>query len=429
MKLSVKSVFTLGVTSAVASLLVGAGVLAINYNAEMATARSRLNATVAKVKSTSQDKVSVAMDLLKSQEVTLVYQENDGTLTVLQDAGGALDRPGSIQAKLNLGFGEILIFQVSTSEISDSMRLSIALVALFVMLAATGSGAVGWRLIRKDLRELSALTATASRVAQGENARLSAGNASDEIRVLADSLASMVEKLQNSKAELQAFVSDASHELRTPLTVIRGYLEILAKSPNLDSAQDRRAVERATESSLSMQKLIDDLLQLARLGEIKDFEISSIFVREIIEPVLANLRELNPQRSIQFIDEQSQRAALSPELLKVYCNNAISNIIKYTPSNSPVEVSVRQLPNGVELTIEDGGPGLPSQLLGEGTPTFRRFALQDEERPNSSGLGLAIMEKIAERHGGVLDLSSGHLGGLRLVSRFQTTNAPMAIIR
>lgn len=284
----------------------------------------------------------------------------------------------------------------------------------FSLLASLVSGIVAWLLMASDLKLVSRLIFDAEKIANGEKVTISNTKGRNELQQLARALDQMVSRLQDSKDQMQHFLSDASHELRTPLTVIRGYLEILSKHQALDSEQINRAVERAQSSTLRMQKLIADLLTLAELGEFPEITREPLRFDSIYTDMVSDLKANQPDRPIEVIDGQQTSFEASRELITQFFSNAFANVRSHTPSKAKLRITIMQTESGVQMDLDDAGPGIASLTLDSSRTVFKRF---DEARSGggeSSGLGLSIMAKTIELHGGEMQLSRSELGGLRV---------------
>jgi K+-sensing histidine kinase KdpD len=167
-----------------------------------------------------------------------------------------------------------------------------------------------------------------------------------------------------------------------------------------------------------MQQLVNDLLDLARLGEKTPAAAESIKIETIYKAAIQDLRNLEPGRKIQIRDSQREPMRFAADLIEQFFANAIANLRKYTPSDAPVRLTVTQIDGGLRVQIEDGGPGIPTLQNGEELSTFKRFSVEGKPTEEGTGLGLSIMAKIAEVHGGSLRLRKSELGGLCVDATF-----------
>ena len=216
---------------------------------------------------------------------------------------------------------------------------------------------------------------------------------------------------------MQRFLSDASHELRTPLTVIKGYNEMLSKGQFAQVADQARAFSRVSSEIARMESLIHDLLLLAELGESKPVDFIQVDFDELVQSHLNDFQVLNKSRKVTTSIPSNCFVNGSREHLNRLIQNCLSNIVRHTPSDAPVSVSLRNVGKRAELKIEDGGPGLPESAYGSEIKAMNRFDPSRSRESGGSGLGLSIIAAIVLEHNGELELSKSHLGGLAVTIR------------
>ena len=195
------------------------------------------------------------------------------------------------------------------------------------------------------------------------------------------------------------FVANVSHELRTPLTAIQGYAETLM---NLDlPPQCRRFGEIILKHGLSLSRMVEDLLSLARLeGKGGSLELSPIDPLEALNQATAQCHESLEARRCTVAVNMPQGCrvmASQPHLTQVF-RNLLENAVRFTPEGGTVRVSAQEAENTVTFRVTDDGPGIPKADLER---IFERFYQVERHRGQAStGLGLAICKHIIERHGG-----------------------------
>lgn len=416
MKLTTRISLLVGVATSVASSVVAFGVLSISHNSALSLVDERLTSIVDTVRTSDEDPLSAALNAVESQEITLVLEADDGTETVLQDTAGSVAGPEKITKSISLGFGERILFGVSVSSVFSALRASLALTLWLIPGSALVAMLLTWLLLARDMRVIRRLIANARDISSGKSAEISAQNGSQELNELGESLQTMVSQLSDSKEKLQVFLSDASHELRTPLTVIRGYLEMLEAAEDLNNSQARKAILKSQSASLRMQRLINDLLTLAELGEEPNFAMAPVSLPDIAEGALDVLRHKQPGRQVTLNTPAELTLVASNDLLTRFFENAISNIMRYTPEDAKVEVTLDRNAQGVQIEIEDAGPGISGLENGVVLTTFNRFETHGTKAEGSSGLGLSIMAQIIEAHGGQMSISRSRLGGLNVTA-------------
>jgi two-component system OmpR family sensor kinase len=214
---------------------------------------------------------------------------------------------------------------------------------------------------------------------------------------------------------MQRFLGDASHELRTPLTVIKGYSEMLSKGQMGDVVDRARAFSRVNTEIERMENLIHDLLLLAELGESRPTTFEEIELNELIQSHINDFRLFNNERKIEISLEVDCEIKGSREHLNRLIQNCLSNIVRHTPADAPVAISLKTKGKKINLVIEDGGPGLPESAYRSEIEAMNRFDPSRSRDRGGSGLGLSIIAAIVQEHNGKLELRKSDLGGLAVV--------------
>jgi len=212
------------------------------------------------------------------------------------------------------------------------------------------------------------------------------------------------------------FVANVSHELRTPLTAIRGYVEALSERDT--SAEDRqRFLEIVTRHTLRMERLVKDLLRLARLDAGQEtLDVASCDVRALVQGVVADLAPTAAARSQSIaadIAADAETLRGDPSKLHDVLRNLVANAVIYSPEHSTIRVDVSKARQRIEIAVSDEGPGIPDEDL---TRVFERFYRVDKSRardPGGTGLGLAIVKHLVELHGGEVRAENRREGGAR----------------
>ncbi len=286
----------------------------------------------------------------------------------------------------------------------DRLRTIELVVSGAVLLALA---AMAWWVIRLGLRPLERMERTAEAIAAGDlSARVESTDQRTEVGRLGSALNKMLVQIERAFAERQAsedrlrrFLADASHELRTPLSSIRGYAEIFRTGAAREPAQLANAMQRIEDEAARMGGLVDDLLALARLDEVRERVWEWIDLGALAGDACQNAAATAPDRSIGLEVEPNRVLGDRDQLHRVVVN-LVQNAIAHTPAGSPIEVVVAGDDKWATLTVRDHGPGLEP---GTETQVFERFWRHGESRhPDGSGtgLGLAIVAAIVTGHGG-----------------------------
>jgi two-component system phosphate regulon sensor histidine kinase PhoR len=224
-----------------------------------------------------------------------------------------------------------------------------------------------------------------------------------------------VTNLRRADQVRRDFVANVSHELRTPLTAIRGYVEALSDDPSTSDA--RRFLEIISRQTLRMERLVRDLLRLARLDAGQEsLERVDCAVAALVTGVEHDMKALLDARR-QHIDTAIAPDAASvsgdPAKLHDVLRNLVENASNYSPEGSAIEITTRRAGDAVQLSVADRGPGVPESDLPR---IFERFYRVDRSRtrdPGGTGLGLSIVRNLVELHGGHVAAANREGGGAR----------------
>ena len=416
MRLQSKILIFVGLATAITSISLAFTVMAINYQISVGEVSNFVLEMRNKVSQSKQDALSSALLYVENIDISLGYVESDGQITILQNSGGPISGKFQIMKSLPIGSGEKLVFSKSIKKIDGHFQSLVSPVLALSLVSSCIAVFLAFLLMRKDMRSLRQLNDDSRQIAEGKASTITQRKASFEIISLARSMSIMLSRLNEAKKQLEDFLSDSSHELRTPLTVIRGYLEMLRNHSSIAEVQNARAIERAYAESLRMQKLIDDILELAELGNQPELPMEEIDFRDMVFTHLNDIFQNAPDRKYEVRINQNAPFLGSKEKMSQFFVNAFSNIAKHTPQNSFFEVLVEQNPENLKIEIQDSGPGFPSEFSQNYETMFKRFTPVRSKETGGSGLGLSIMARIMEFHGGSLGVSKSNLGGLKLVA-------------
>ena len=260
-------------------------------------------------------------------------------------------------------------------------------------------------------RRLKAVQEATERLGAGDLDARAPDYGGDEVAALARSfnkmaleLASRARALEASDAARRQLLADVSHELMTPLTAMRGYVETLGMTElKLDTPTRERYMRIVTEETHRLERIIGDLLDLARLeGGGTSMRRERVDVNAIFTRVAArHERELRERgiRLVQRVEPGAEHVIGDSDRLEQALQNLAANALRHTPEGGEILLSSSLAPDGSLLTIRDTGPGIPEEHL---PLIFERFYKVDAARKaaGGSGLGLSIVKAIVERHGG-----------------------------
>jgi two-component system, OmpR family, phosphate regulon sensor histidine kinase PhoR len=250
-----------------------------------------------------------------------------------------------------------------------------------------------------------------NRIFVARAAPVSAAGGGGAILVLHD-----ITDLKRAEQIRRDFVANVSHELRTPLTAIRGYVEALLDDP-ADPEQTQRFLEIVARHSARMDRLVNDLLRLARLDAHQEpLDIAPCALEQIFSSVVSDLGlaiEAKQQHVTTSVAPEAGTISADSAKLHDIVRNLVENAVNYSPDRADIRVEALKRPEGhVAITVTDSGPGIPTSDLGR---VFERFYRVDKarSRPGGMGLGLAIVRHLVELHGGRATAENRPEGGAR----------------
>ena len=322
-------------------------------------------------------------------------------------------------AAFSLKDGRTLVIAVPLRDVDQTLqRLLVVelLVGAAVILALV---LLGWMVIRLGLRPLERMGSVASEIAHGNlSRRVAPANDRTEVGRLGTSLNEMLGQIERAFADrgrseesLRRFLADASHELRTPLASIRGYAELYRLGVASDPTEVGRAMSRIEAEAARMGVLVDNLLLLARLGELPETPLEQVDLVELAEHAGQDTRAAAPDRPVIVHTGRPVRVLGNPEQLRQVLSNLTRNAVIHTPPGTAIEITVAAEGERALIEVRDHGPGLPPD---PGNRLFKRFWRTEGGRTRGrggAGLGLAIVKAIVEAHHGEVDGRTEEGGG------------------
>jgi signal transduction histidine kinase/CheY-like chemotaxis protein len=211
-------------------------------------------------------------------------------------------------------------------------------------------------------------------------------------------------RLERAKSE---FVATASHELRSPLTSIKGFVELLQRSPGSMSARQREFVQIIMRSTDRLVDLVNDLLDVARI-EADHFDVTRRSI-DVAEPVREVVELIGPRIASK---RQELNTYIAPDLPRAYADtgrvrqivaNLITNAHMYTPAEGRIDVKVERVAKWVEITVSDNGIGMTPEQVEH---AFDRFYRAGGQTTPGTGLGLSIVRSLVDMHEGEVEVES-----------------------
>jgi two-component system sensor histidine kinase BaeS len=289
------------------------------------------------------------------------------------------------------------------------------LVGAFLLLLG-GTALAALVIFRPAQARLRAVEDAARRFGEGDLSARAPAIGGDEVTAVAEAFNRMAGDLAARQAQLveadrarRQLLADVSHELMTPLTAIRGYAETLALPQFVPGSKEgQRAVHVIQEEGQRIERLVGDLLDLARFeaGGIS-LSLELVAVDELFERVVERHAQDAHDKGVSIVidpHDADLRLTADPHRLEQAVQNLASNALRHTPPGGAIRLAAARTATGIVLRVSDSGIGIPAEHLPH---VFDRFYKADRSRTQSgSGLGLSIVKAIVGRHGGSVSARS-----------------------
>jgi two-component system OmpR family sensor kinase len=374
--------------------------------------------------------VRTILQIHPMQQTTGTQPPAPGSDTTTPPEAGGVSTAGQAPAVGGIGATPVtMVVAESLRPVDETVHalllITVAASALGLLVAAT----VGLAVAGRALRPLERMTATAQAIAAGGNGaldrRLRLPMHGDEVGRLATTFDQMLDRIQATIAErvrsetrLRHFAADASHELRTPLAAVSGYTEVLLLGGKDDPETAEHVLHRMNDELARMNRLVGDLLTLARLEAGLPLHVQALPVVPLLEGLIEETRLLTARSGRDLAVVAGPQTAWAgglavladPDRLHQILLNLLHNAVKFTPDGGRITVCAARQDGMVALSVTDTGPGIAAAEL---PLLFERFYRSDKARARGSdaeaggaGLGLAIAQGLAQTQGGHIEVAS-----------------------
>ncbi len=378
--------------------------------------------------------VFVSAGMTPDQGVQLAQNEKTKAIVFASTPLSGTFTIRSAQTTFLSAFGSLRVFSVTSQQpLLEELRtletVAVGLVPVSLMIAIV----VGYVLAGRALAPVTAICETANAITiDSLDRRIEVPNPHDELGTLAETLNSLIARLDRAVSEIKRFTADASHELRTPLAALKLEAELALRAER-SPQQYRSSLSVIAEETNRLCRLADQLLNLSRedAGMVQPME-DHVPLHAVLSDLIQQLQPRAFERSVTLIADRLQPCEVpgnDVRLRQVFLN-LLENALKFTKADGSVRVRCECHDDAVVCSVQDDGTGIAPEHL---PLIFGRFYRADVARNCESGgvgLGLSIAQRIVNAHGGTIDVCSEVNFGTTVVVTLpgRMLPAPMGIV-
>jgi heavy metal sensor kinase len=329
--------------------------------------------------------------------------------------------------KINFHNEKVVIIEIATTkDILTATLHNILYILSFILPIILIFSVIGGNfLIYKSFLPIENILSQLKEISANDlSARLKNSKNEDEINQLVNEVNSLLKRLEGSFEKISQFSSDASHELKTPLTIIRGEIEVaLRKDRSIEEYKE--TLNSSLSEIIIIEQTINDLLFLAKNE--KDLIIDkqeNFYFDEIVDESINEIKSFAKVHNIdiKFIVENTIEFDGYSNLLKIAIKNILKNAIQFSHENSQTIVKIYKKDDFFNISVQDFGIGIAKS---EQIKIFEKFYRTDKSRNKNlggTGLGMSIVKKIIDIHGGIINITSKENFGTTIVLSFPIKN-------
>ena len=288
------------------------------------------------------------------------------------------------------------------------LELLVGLIVLAVV------AAIAFWLVRRELRPLVRIEDTAAAIAGGDLSQrvpeeapgTEVGDLARSLNVMLAQIEQAFEQRRQSEQRLRRFVSDASHELRTPLTSVRGFAELFHRGAASRPDDLALAMSRIESEAERMGVIVEDLLLLANLDQGRPLAQERFDLEAVLAEMVADHAMLHADWPISFSSSGGSDLVGDELRIRQALANLLANARAHTPRGTGIAVALATAGDDRTIEVSDSGPGIAADDLPHLFERFYRVDASRARRSGGSGLGLSIVQAIAEAHGGSVRVAS-----------------------
>jgi len=344
--------------------------------------------------------------LMNSQ--LLLPQESEGRFKTIEIRGHEslrlytipLHEPSTRKTVLLIQTGDSLA-QVTTTQ-NQLWKYTMAVGIAGSVLAIV----IGFFLLQQGFRPLDRILDRVREIGSKNLAtRIPGESGPPELRNLANTLNTMLERLDTAFRARELFMAGVSHDLRTPLTVLQGQIDIMLMQPSLEE-KIRDSLRRMSTEVSRLTRMTNNLLLSRQLESNSRFTPEEIDLRELLNEVVREVKVLAHNLNLTVSMPNIIIAPGDRDLLKQMVLNVVDNAIKFTPKGGWIELSLSEETGWAIIQVSDTGTGIPPEHITHITEPFYKVDTAQRYGSGGTGLGLAIVKQVVDLHGGTLDIQS-----------------------
>ncbi|BEL10122.1 HAMP domain-containing sensor histidine kinase [Actinoplanes sichuanensis] len=375
-------------------------------------------------------KVDLSYSATPDQVIELDAEAQAAVLEDVPDSGEKVDvnlgssLPQYRMTRVVKQDGSVYYIGISLEQVNGTLLTVAAFTGCVIAGSLLIAGWGGALIVRRTLKPLDRVAATATRVSElrldrGEvrlaqrvpesdtDPRTEVGQVGAALNRMLDHVGNALEARHASEMQVRQFVADASHELRTPLAAIRGYAELSRRSRQVVPDEISHVLNRVESEAKRMTALVEDLLLLARLDAGRPLAQDPVDLTMLAVDATSDAHAAGPSHywQLDLPDEPVTVIGDGARLHQVVAN-LLANARTHTPEGSTVTVKVGAVPNAAVIQVIDNGPGIQADVVPR---IFERFARGDSSRSRaagSTGLGLSIVHAVVTSHRGKVGVQS-----------------------
>jgi signal transduction histidine kinase len=232
----------------------------------------------------------------------------------------------------------------------------------------------------------------------------------DELAELGNEFNRLTQRIKTNDEMRRRFVSDASHELKTPLAAIKLLSDSIVQNENMDTDTMREFVGDIGREADRLAKITEKLLNLTRLEVMTDVPVYRVDMKAVVERALQMLLPLaeNSGVSLEYQLNDGCYVKATEDDLHQIVFNLIENAIKYTPTGGKIWIETENVGRRLKIDVGDTGIGIAPEMLPHIFEKFYRVKGTSSGFIEGTGLGLPLVKRIVERHGGDISVKSEH---------------------